>query len=89
MPFTSSGVFPPTTLATLYQRSGVSLSYTARALSKALLSLALHEPEVGIELDAIADLRGVAMLASFYKEKGKDQEVEQQQQYGRISIFLQ
>lgn len=33
---TSSTVFPPTALATLCQRSVVSLSYTARAVSNSL-----------------------------------------------------
>ncbi|KAF7150833.1 hypothetical protein RHSIM_Rhsim02G0030400 [Rhododendron simsii] len=45
--------FPPTALAIFCQRSGVSLSYTARAFSKALFSLAVQEPELREDIDAI------------------------------------
>ncbi|KAJ7966761.1 hypothetical protein O6P43_016179 [Quillaja saponaria] len=50
--------FPPTALATFCQRSGVSLSYTARAFSNCLFCLCVHdelgEPEEVKKLDAIS-----------------------------------
>nr|AFK49214.1 unknown [Lotus japonicus] len=39
---TSTTVFPGIISATLYHRSGVSLSYTARAFSNSLFSAGVH-----------------------------------------------